>query len=124
MRFSDWSSDVCSSDLTGLDVRQIQLFSYFCWLSWGPSIPICACREWGSPFGVVQFGYGDENNSIEVVGKRDEIGKALAALLGRQHAQEHARLNDGEQIIDLPPFFGMRSEEHTSELQSLMRISY
>lgn len=91
----------------GLDVRQIQLFSYFCWLSWGPSIPICGCREWDSPFGVVQFGYGDENNSIEVVGRRDDIEHALASLLARQCAQEHAWLNDGEHSVDVRPFAGM-----------------
>lgn len=91
----------------GLDVRQIQLFSYFCWLSWGPSIPICGCREWDSPFGVVQFGYGDENNSIEVVGKREDIDDALQDLLARQRAQERARANDGERQVNTPPFTGM-----------------
>src|SRR3546814_5050024 len=31
---------------------------------------------------------------------------------------------DVERVLRLPIFFGIRSEEHTSELQSLMRISY
>ena len=95
------------ADFAGQDVTQIQLFSYFCWLSWGPSIPICECREWNATFSVVQFGYGDENNSIEVVGNRDEINEALAMLLERQNAQERARFNDGANPVEVQPFAGM-----------------
>src|SRR3546814_5332969 len=37
------------------------------------------------------------------------------------HFTRHGRGNDGERAPDIQ---GVRSEEHTSELQSLMRISY
>jgi len=94
-------------DSGSMNVRQIQLFSYFCWLSWGPSIPVCGCRNWDSTFGVVQFGYGDENNSIEVIGSREEIGASLAALLARQESQERARHNDGEREVLKMPHGGM-----------------
>src|SRR3546814_5607234 len=83
MRISDWSSDVCSSDL------------------------------------------------IAVEGLHDEIGRERIKAgidarrkthRGHQHAgNERADIGDeGEDRSDQPE----RSEEHTSELQSLMRISY
>src|SRR3546814_17407637 len=36
----------------------------------------------------------------------------------------HARFGHDDRLHRLAPFFVGRSEEHTSELQSLMRISY
>jgi hypothetical protein len=59
----------------------IQLYQFFCWLIWGPSIAICKgntskknkedrppCPSWHSadhkPFHYLQYGYGDEGNSI------------------------------------------------------------
>jgi hypothetical protein len=37
------------------------------WLMWGPSIPICQCKEWEG-IHALQYGYGDENNSMPIVG--------------------------------------------------------
>src|SRR3546814_7791260 len=37
---------------------------------------------------------------------------------------EPFEIRDGNFVVPSRPGFGMRSEEHTSELQSLMRISY
>ena len=37
------------------------------WLMWGPSIPICQCKEWEG-IHALQYGYGDENNSLPIVG--------------------------------------------------------
>src|SRR3546814_4399720 len=79
MRISDWSSDVCSSDLHA-------------GISAGPS---------------------DE-----------PIGRRARAVVDRdRHFGDRARTGDQDELAqaaDLRP----RSEEHTSELQSLMRISY
>jgi hypothetical protein len=44
----------------------LQASQWNCWLMWGPSIPVCQCREWRGLF-ALQYGYGDENNSIPVV---------------------------------------------------------
>src|SRR3546814_3675222 len=87
MRISDWSSDVCSSDL----VRQI---------AHGPVV-----LQQPVPRRLVvtgQEGDGAEAAMLELVAldKLDEV--RAGAEIGA---------ND-------------RSEEHTSELQSLMRISY
>ena len=37
------------------------------WLMWGPSIPICQCCEWDG-IRAFQYGYGDENNSMPIIG--------------------------------------------------------
>src|SRR3546814_3006548 len=102
MRISDWSSDVCSSDLLSLvDVR--------------------AGLE----------GYGDRRRAIGVAGRR-HIEQALYAIqLLLDHLSDillqRRRFRPG---ICRPDREGrgrnrwiLRSEEHTSELQSLMRIS-
>src|SRR3546814_3594475 len=105
MRISDWSSDVCSSDLVGakrLDDRR-------------PDQPldIGARRVVGTQLGPL---LGVER----ALQKRAEDGglDLRPAMLGRlnQHLQLLRVERDRSTIF--------RSEEHTSELQSLMRISY
>src|SRR3546814_6650972 len=58
----------------------------------------------------------------------DSIEKRLARLnvgddRGPRHFFQHRFGEDGEEMI-APDDASLRSEEHTSELQSLMRISY
>src|SRR3546814_6362280 len=85
MRISDWSSDVCSSDL---------------------------CRRVAADIPATVVG-------VKVAGwfagefKQCVVGNGLAGGSG-QHGRSRDVLRDG----------AGRSEEHTSELQSLMRISY
>src|SRR3546814_1286513 len=87
MRISDWSSDVCSSDL--VDKQDVAR-------------------------AVRRVGCGREQNGL--------IGIGVTARAGVR--QEAFRLERPEQAIErYEPIF-TRSEEHTSELQSLMRISY
>src|SRR3546814_1619958 len=83
MRISDWSSDVCSSDLKGL--RQAL--------------------------------------GLRLLGKA-EVDAPLAAV-AQQVAEQMllVRRGDNEDVADAR-HHQHRSEEHTSELQSLMRISY
>src|SRR3546814_2220014 len=125
MRISDWSSDVCSSDLVA-------------------SISILKDASATAVFGV-----RGANGVILITTKRGEKGKTeLNISLDQSYAsftreperlhsldymklRNEASLNDG---ITTPPFseevmakyanpLQGRSEEHTSELQSLMRIS-
>ena len=58
--------------------RTLQVFEFDCWLLWGPSIPVCTCRQW-SGVKVLQYGYGDENNSIQLLvpGDDAELGRLL-----------------------------------------------
>src|SRR3546814_8654700 len=106
MRISDWSSDVCSSDLLCL---------------------------WGRP----------EAQGLPVEGRRSAHahdrprpragaagGVGAAALCLSLSARRSGDSADGRGAGDalsghsLPACIAVRSEEHTSELQSLMRISY
>jgi hypothetical protein len=49
------------------DATMIQRFDFYCWLLWGPSIPACDCRRWSGDFMALQYGYGDENNSLPLI---------------------------------------------------------
>src|SRR3546814_8133029 len=97
MRISDWSSDVCSSDLTaGVEVGRPAFASGL------GSMAICV----GSIAAV--------RPSVEVSG---QFGLAqLGPDLAWSSPSKNCR-----QLGSTEP---ARSEEHTSELQSLMRISY
>src|SRR3546814_1875734 len=106
MHISDWSSDVCSSDLDSrlLDIRKhIQRFGNLAKLA--PSR-----QEVGAPthLAVAHAGQIKRHHVIIFCQKRCNEGKAARMC---QKAMGHQ-------------YLGLRSEEHTSELQSLMRISY
>src|SRR3546814_9849194 len=104
MRISDWSSDVCSSDL----------------LASLPSVIV------GDRAGIRTSIGMDGFRSLAVPGSRgrEDVGVELrrigfGAVLGKLGGI-------GDAVADLPVELlqPVRSEEHTSELQSLMRISY
>src|SRR3546814_9135741 len=66
---------------------------------------------------------------LELAGHADPFGRAQAELeavgLGHRTAHYPAQLSGGEQQrVAIARALAGRSEEHTSELQSLMRISY
>src|SRR3546814_3434410 len=100
MRISDWSSDVCSSDLSALCQRT---------------------RTAARTGRVLRCGFGLESRRLNAASGIVDMGKgrleawttlgtaaAMLALAGCAHNSPYEP----------------RSEEHTSELQSLMRISY
>src|SRR3546814_2585916 len=129
MRISDWSSDVCSSDL--LDQRRVI-----------EVLP--ALRDHAVPELEIAFEAGQAQP--EFVRELERLGHVLAlhadAAARREGAVHHApavELQDaavGEAAAQRVPHLAgvdagvlrqaerFRSEEHTSELQSLMRISY
>src|SRR3546814_1277074 len=84
MRISDWSSDVCSSDLASRNMLRLL----------------------------------DDIIAIATI----EVGQM--ALDPDDLAAEDLWQPQSTQWLDLAEQRGERSEEHTSELQSLMRISY
>src|SRR3546814_982443 len=112
MRISDWSSDVCSSDLTLKKGRPIKR----CYLGVGI----------GPMSDDLAESLGLPKNRGEFVGQ--VVPGEAAAKAGIKAGDVVVRVN-GEDVTpdntlsyivaNLP-----RSEEHTSELQSLMRISY
>lgn len=52
------------------ELRKLQSFIWDCWVQWGPSVPICAHPDWTSGCVALQFGYGDENNSLPLIMKK------------------------------------------------------
>src|SRR3546814_7030670 len=96
MRISDWSSDVCSSDLG--EPRSSRA-----------GRPVQACQR---PPVAHRAKPGARNREL---GRRGKVFPLRCLSLG-DGAGAFSR------VAPLP--FEGRSEEHTSELQSLMRISY
>ena len=47
-----------------LKLRKLQSFIWMCWIQWGPSIPIHRSDNWKKGSIGLQYGYGDENNSL------------------------------------------------------------
>src|SRR3546814_1095993 len=91
MRISDWSSDVCSSDLHHL-----------------PAVP--SRQGCGSAWPYLRSAdYGRAAVRVQPGGRGFSAGRRRPAVCANRR---------------LPEWLPKRSEEHTSELQSLMRISY
>src|SRR3546814_6237230 len=99
MRISDWSSDVCSSDLPPLDTPLHQ-----------------EGAEQPDPDGEHRKGH-----QVELLERTDRVARRQVEDVDQSHRDERQRELQDEQIGDVAVG---RSEEHTSELQSLMRISY
>src|SRR3546814_6011971 len=106
MRISDWSSDVCSSDLKGWDVAKYLL---------GHEREMISGMGLGGAAGNPLL-----DGAIATVGL-DDNGRLADPLLRAAIAEFEVRTKafamTSERFID-------RSEENTSELQSLMRNSY
>src|SRR3546814_4804798 len=118
MRISDWSSDVCSSDLAEDQQHEEHRPALLLGSPGLPGLPSRQQQEGGEEQGRRQA-------AIELVGQRQVVRRAAGAVLGgeldvgKAAVAEPRPLGDGRQRL-LPD----RSEEHTSELQSLMRSSY
>jgi hypothetical protein len=67
--------------------RMVQKFNFDCWLQWGPSIPNSEGGRGDATWTSVQYGFGDENNSIELVGERAKLSTQMQAVWeGKGHA--------------------------------------
>src|SRR3546814_2607601 len=120
MRISDWSSDVCSSDLAAapqpgdraaedrrLRTRPPPLYRYR-----HECLQLLSCLRAACPGAVRHLGTSGYDRH------------SGARLLHQQRPRRTGGC--GESLLGTagPARWGSRSEEHTSELQSLMRISY
>src|SRR3546814_2536399 len=118
MRISDWSSDVCSSDLIPLEPspvpearrqrRRGRTRSHHLaprHASAPAALRVRLGRLRGGPFRAA--------SRLRILFSPVQGGRPRAGAAG------HPRLPDQAGILEKP-----RSEEHTSELKSLMRISY
>src|SRR3546814_6419838 len=128
MRISDWSSDVCSSDLKFRYVNPFkststnkQLFDKLV-KDFGPYMPFNSVAEMVE----AQTGHALPKEIKEISAK---ISWMEATSKLRWFETVHALMNFGSLINNMPAIHkGMqrlkRSEEHTSETQSHKRISY
>src|SRR3546814_3774718 len=108
MRISDWSSDVCSSDLPARSERAAE----------HEAADLAGRRDAPRPDGALRLLHG-----TPAVGRT--LHRHADGHRGRSHrwhGREPVRVVQGRDQ-DVDPV-QRRSEEHTSELQSLMRISY
>src|SRR3546814_3580039 len=103
MRISDWSSDLCSSDLIRWTI-----------------VPLCdrvqsraSANHQDGPMSTRPRTLYEKIWDAHVVDRRED-GTCLI-YIDRHLVHE---------VTSPQAFEGLRSEEHTSELQSLMRISY
>src|SRR3546814_3557656 len=115
MRISDWSSDVCSSDLEFIANSPVNL-DYQNNDAEFANLP----GKYAAPTGCVLL--ADREGEIEgCVAMRQvthEICEMKRLYVRPQAQGRHLGRALAERLIE------ERSEEHTSELQSLMRISY
>src|SRR3546814_10872819 len=114
MRISDWSSDVCSSDL-GVDLLRIPQRRHQ---------RAVAAANVQNPR-PRRDGPGDQGKVRAQGHARPPVRKPSTTRFSSGHSSRKASwpngLDSSTKLACAPP---ARSEEHTSELQSLMRISY
>src|SRR3546814_1898966 len=103
MRISDWSSDVCSSDLSRLRGKVV-----------GNKVVPYPSRE--------ELMRSNALAGDEILWVDDPIDAFFLQVQGSGRVQ----LAGSKEVVRIAyaDQNGLRSEEHTSELQSLMRISY
>src|SRR3546814_2024386 len=107
MRISDWSSDVCSSDLDRV-----------------------AHAERAQPADRGECGESAAEDDDVLHGRCSRAQRAISAAGSAPDTRAISRPpwnSTSVGMLRMPkraPSSGSRSEEHTSELQSLMRISY
>src|SRR3546814_8098381 len=125
MRISDWSSDVCSSDLAAVEKqRLVRALAAHPLHDGGHAVEAAHLAVGPGERGEVHRGQGiglgasrPQVEHLQEVGAGHMRGQALDLA----DAEIDRRLAEVQRLhlrVDL------RSEEHTSELQSLMRISY
>src|SRR3546814_9593505 len=111
MRISDWSSDVCSSDLrdgtraesVAIEARNLAPLPGDVDFTVAASLPISGLTAWQ---GLFEHGRLQAGRSVLVHGAAGAVGSMVTQLAGEA----------GAYVI------GTRLEEHKSELPSLMRL--
>src|SRR3546814_4212195 len=117
MRISDWSSDVCSSDLPAQRTGS-------------PLVPAARHQGRGAPCGESFWHWalgadGGHGHAQPPFRSSRLIGAARQPTSDcRQSLQQSPLIGDARRLVPVADSVRRRSEEHTSELQSLMRISY
>src|SRR3546814_10704368 len=107
MRISDWSSDLCSSDLYCI------------------RISVLACvRRGARAHQRLNRRFEDQLHRVLLLRPRHHQRLRVRLERARHFAQQHFEIGRYARVLIEMDDDQTRSEEHTSELQSLMRISY
>src|SRR3546814_3571563 len=116
MRISDWSSDVCSSDLSA---PLVAADACLC----PPAIAIAGGHSGGRGHGK-QCGWPPSRGPLQA--ENEDMSLSDVAIRNAKPRAKPYKMGDslGLFLLVQPSGGRLRSEEHTSELQSLMRISY
>src|SRR3546814_1214710 len=101
MRISDWSSDVCSSDLPTFD-----------------SVPLVTVDEPVEGSGIVDVLDSPIEATSTMFSSRAAIGEGALKMMLSDASGSNDAVSFGDDSEDVET----RSEEHTSELKSLMRL--
>src|SRR3546814_4178691 len=119
MRISDWSSDVCSSDLfAGCEILVELRRKPDERRAEGQAEDIAAIQIDGDLAAVLHAQEVHVAEAVQLLPFGIDVGARIEAVGGADPGGA-----DKDPLQRRPPCRG-RSEEHTSELQSLMRISY
>src|SRR3546814_2871405 len=131
MRISDWSSDVCSSDLLrsdpGFSPRSDPPVGYVSDVIGGSRWVFLLCE-----FGLLSRAVLEAEAVVSGLQDVAVVGEPIEECGGHLRVTEHAGPlteaevggdDDAGALVEFAQQME-RSEEHTSELQSLMRISY
>src|SRR3546814_9506030 len=116
MRISDWSSDVCSSDLLAM--------RGFAAEGAGSARELRTALKGSEPPAIIILDIGlPDGNGFDLAREiRGSLDCGIIMLTALGEADDRVRGFDSGADIYLVKH--SRSEEHTSELQSLMRLSY
>src|SRR3546814_1241155 len=129
MRISDWSSDVCSSDLRSRPGGDGGLCQVDSCRGLSPFMAASCMQPAGRGYrraklsaSRLRFGLGPEHH--DAVGARLRRPDLALAPQHLPHGGIPAVAREAFETLGLRIEAQHRSEEHTSEIQSLMRISY
>src|SRR3546814_9913854 len=122
MRISDWSSDVCSSDLLMLNhLRNRIRVQADGQMKTGRDVAI------GALLGADEFGFATAPLVVEgcIMMRKCHLNTCPVGVATQDPVLRKKFSGKPEHVVNYFFFVAEeRSEEHTSELQSLMRISY
>src|SRR3546814_10772459 len=121
MRISDWSSDVCSSDLALIDEFQdtdpVQYRIFETIYRIPDNLDDCGVFMIGDPKQAI-YSFRGADIYTYLQARKATAGRHYT--LGTNYRSTKAMVEAANHCFR----YAERSEEHTSELQSLMRISY
>ena len=79
------------------ELVELRSFLFNCWLLWGPSISPCGCERWQCAQHnarndvILQYGFGDENNSIDVMIKGGKHAAAARKIRDRLNSMSNTQ---------------------------------